>query len=76
MAARLDQQAGQSALKGGLDRGHQRRRVLMPPWGVLPGGLPQPPGEVDQAGLGDQGAGVVVDPVARERAGTDDFMVR
>jgi hypothetical protein len=48
----------------------------MTPWGVLPGGLPQPAGKVDEAGLGDQGAGVVVDPVARERAGTHDFMMR
>jgi hypothetical protein len=76
MAAALEQQVRQPALEGGLDRSYQRRRVLATPWGVLPEGLPQPPGEVDEAGLGDQGAGVVVDPVAREWAGTDNFVVR
>ena len=61
------------ALEGGLDRGDERRRVLVAPRRVLAEGLAVPLLEVDHAGLGDDLAAVVVEPVAGERAGADQL---
>src|SRR5215207_2936803 len=64
----------QPPLQGRLGRHHQRRGVLVAPRGARPLGLPEPAVEVDPAGLGDQPALVVVDPVPREGAGPDDLV--
>lgn len=73
--ARIDDQARQPALERCLDGGHQRRGFLIPPRRVPAERVPPPAVEVDQPGLGDQLAPVVVDPVAREGARADDLML-
>ena len=59
----------QLALERGLDRGDERRRVLVAPRAVVAERVTVPVLEVDQAGLGGQRAVGSVDPVAGERAG-------
>src|SRR5512133_2439834 len=55
-------------LEVGLDRGRQRRRILLAPGRVLAVRGPVPLLEVDRPRLLHQLAAVIVEPVARERA--------
>src|SRR5713101_6407250 len=64
------------ALECGLHRGDQCSRVALAPGRVLPERVPVPLLEVGQADLGRDLAVTVVDPVAGELAGAEDFEAR
>src|SRR5205823_11353830 len=59
---------GALALPPGLDRGRPPRGVLFAPGRVLAVRPLVPLAEVDRSGLLDEVPGIVVEPVARERA--------
>src|SRR5205085_7059082 len=58
-----------------LGRGHDRGRVLLAPRRALAVRLAVPLAEIDRPGLLDEPARVVVDPVARERARSDQLVL-
>ena len=68
-----DDDRGQLALQSAFHRLHHRRGVVGAPWGALAERLIDPCREIGQPRLHDELAGVVVDPVAREAAGTDQL---
>ena len=63
---------GQRTLEGGLDDGDEGLGLLVAPGRVRAEGLAVPVLEVDEARLAREMALVVVDPVAREPAGSDE----
>ena len=63
-------------LQGRLDGGHDGRRVGGTPRRAVPERIVEPRREVDHAGFFDERAILVVDPVAGERTGPDQFVRR
>lgn len=64
-------QVRQLPLEGGLDVSDQRWRVVVTPRCAFAEGSVEPGLRIDETALGDQLAGVVVNPVPGERAGPD-----